>query len=225
MKKIIVFLLLALSFQVSAQVEVKKPEEVFGLSYNAFVKQDKKSLYELNDYSAPTSAIYELESQTDIQNFITTVLLRAFSDKTAHSCKREINELYTILNHNLKNATLSVKNIEKEKPNWGYSYGDVTITYSVSLRIPSRLLSLDFKNRNTKKITSKELKKKLKLVLEEAGDTTTITIEDKTLLHSDEINDKLYYRLSSAELSFNLLLSYIGSIPYVKSMILSQNTL
>ncbi|SDQ49018.1 hypothetical protein SAMN05421664_1791 [Chryseobacterium soldanellicola] len=200
MKKLAIFLFLTLLFCVQnlkAQTTLK-PEKVFSLYFNTFVKYDENSLSELNNYLGPvfgeekTYSINVKKAYEDEIDNLTQLFLSGFSKDVATFCENETKAYFTALSENIKKATYSVKSIETMRNELSQSQDISEVIFDVNLKVPAK--SSDFKLKNGQKVNINELKKYLKDLTDKlltADSEKSLTM--KFNLYQFYKNDKTYY--------------------------------
>ncbi|WP_265132663.1 basic helix-loop-helix domain-containing protein [Chryseobacterium oranimense] len=93
-----------------AQTKALQPEQVFGLYFDTFVKQDEQALNQLNNYLIPflgAENTYKMDlkksDQQEVQN-LTGLFLADLPKEKVDACQQEANEYYQALLNNLQNT-------------------------------------------------------------------------------------------------------------------------
>lgn len=155
----------------SAQSTVLKPEKVFGLYFNTFVKHDETSLGELNGYLknfVEADAVYNNNIKATYEQEITSLtnlFLSGFSENIGKECSEDVKNYFTALFDRFKTASYTIKNIETMRNDYSQSQDVSEVFYDVVIKIPGKVSVIDFKN--GKKINAKELKSYLKNLTKE----------------------------------------------------------
>lgn len=163
----IIFLMLILSIQnLSAQTEAQKPEQVFGMYFNAFVKQDEPALQQLNDYLSPflgaenTYTIEMSKSFNDEVQSLTGSFLANLPKETATACRAEAAEYFSALLNNVKNTGYVIKNKKEVKNEYADNSWVTELSVELSFPVPANVSALQLEE--AKKMTAEDLKIYLK---------------------------------------------------------------
>ncbi|GAB0155660.1 hypothetical protein CHRYSEOSP005_09210 [Chryseobacterium sp. Alg-005] len=196
MKKIGIFLLFLLMMypqKIFAQTEVKTPKEFFTILFEAFVKNDKNSLKDLNEYGSQVTEnenTYEIDNESK-EEFLKE-FLAAFPENTVEECKKEAEEFLKAIDENFKNSTLKIKSIKLVK-NERSDLTTAEIIYSISFKVPSKLLDFDFEAPG--KIKPDTLKNFLIQATKELknADKIVTTEDEESILYQREKEGKIFY--------------------------------
>jgi len=219
MRKLATFLFLTLLFCVQnfkAQVALK-PEKIFDLYFNTFVRYDENSLVELNNYLTTvfgedrTHRIDVKKAYADELESYTQIFLSGFSKETAAACKNEATEYFTALLGNIKKTSYVVKSIEMMRNEFSQSQDISEVTFDVVFKVPSQ--SFNFNMKSGGKMKADEIKKSLKDLTKKiltANSEKTATM--KFNLYQFYKNEKTYYwNGGPQELSWKVNESYFKS--------------
>ncbi len=163
----IVFLMLLFCVQnIFAQTKALNPEQVFGMYFDAFVKQDQNTLQKLNTYLTPFLGAengYTIDLKKsyseEVQN-LTNTFLTNLPKETAVDCQAEAGEYFNALLDNLKHTRYVVKNIQEVKNEY-VDNGLVTeLTVDLIFSVPAKTSVL--KIEEAKKMKTEDLKAYLK---------------------------------------------------------------
>lgn len=197
--KIILFLWLSIiGQQLSAQTDVRKPADVFGMYFETFVKNDQEALNRLNDYLKPTvegKNAYEIDfkrASEDMVKASTDSFLSSFSKETANACRQEAEEYFKVLMDNFKQGKIVVTSSNLVQNEYVAEQKIAEIVYSVSFKVPTKVS--DMPGTDTNKVKPKELKKYLlKTVQQFKTADKTVTTEKKFSLYQLKEGEKVYY--------------------------------
>jgi hypothetical protein len=177
---------------------ILKPEKIFDLYFNAFVKYDENSFTELNNYLRPVfgeDKVHRIDLKKayadEVENY-TQIFLAGFSKEIAAACKNEASEYFTALIGNIKKTNYVVKSIETMRNEFSQSQDISEVTFDVSFKVPSQSFSLSMKN--GQKMKADEIKKSLKDLTEKlvtANSEKTVTM--KFNLYQFYKDEKTYY--------------------------------
>lgn len=163
----IVFLMLLFCIQnLSAQMDALKPEHVFGMYFNTFVKQDERALQQLNEYLVPflgaenTYTIDMNKSFNDEVQNLTESFLAHLPKETAAGCRPEAREYFSALLNNVKNSGYVVKNIKEVKNEYADNSWVTELSVDLSFPVPANVSAL--KLEEAKKMAAEDLKSYLK---------------------------------------------------------------
>ncbi|MCT2408339.1 hypothetical protein NZD88_12380 [Chryseobacterium antibioticum] len=163
----ILFLLLLFSIQsLSAQTKALNPEQVFGMYFDAFVKQDENTLHKLNAYLSPflgaenTYTIDLKRSNNEEVNNLTNVFLTNLSKETAAVCKTEAGAYFDALLSNLKKTRYVVKEIKEVKNEYADNSLVTELNVDLHFSVPAKIPELKLEDAKTMK--AEELKNYLK---------------------------------------------------------------
>lgn len=162
----ILFLMMLFCMQnVFAQTKPLKPEQVFGMYFDTFVKQDEHAKKKLNDYLTPflgTENAYRTDMNKsfsdEVQN-LTGTFLANLPKETAAACKTEAEAYFNALLSNLKNAEYKIKSIKEVKNE--YADKSFVTELNVDLSFPVPAINGNFKAEEVQKMTAEDLKQYL----------------------------------------------------------------
>lgn len=159
-------MLLFCSQSIFAQTKTLKPEQVFGMYFDTFVKQDERALQQLNTYLTPflgaenTYTVDLKKSNTQEVQSLTQIFLANLPKETADGCKVEAGEYFNALLSNLKNTKYVVKNIKEVKNDYAENSFLTELTVDISFSVPAQISEV--KLDDAKKMKTEDLKKYLK---------------------------------------------------------------
>lgn len=201
MKRPIVITILMLFFctqELSAQGNVLKPEKVFSLYFDSFVKYDENALTKLNDYLSPflgkenTYIVDPKETYAkEVENLTQSFLLN-FSEETATKSKNEAKDFFSVMLGNFKNAKYTVKDIKTFPNEYAKNQNIEEVSVEVIFKVPSRFLEPKFKD--SKKVSAEELKKYLKSCTKEVMNSNRkVTTSQTFKLYQKKEGGQIYY--------------------------------
>ncbi|WP_157761412.1 hypothetical protein [Chryseobacterium camelliae] len=217
MKKCRVFFMLLMMLcvqQLQAQDPVLKPEKVFQLYFNAYVRYDNPSLDALNVYN---SRFLDTESVRD-QNFsdkvdhLTKIFLSTLPDQVAAACQPDARNYFSALLDQLKNADYQIKSISDIDDQQLAGQKVTEIMYRINVKVPSK--PLDMKGKDIRKFSAAEMKKHLKnLTLHFKKADKQVVIANTFRLYQKYKDGNIYYWNGGPEvLSWNLEEAYFKNI-------------
>jgi len=200
MKKImqILFLITLLSSQnFFAQTKALQPEQVFGLYFDTFVKQDEQALNQLNNYLVPflgTENIYRMDMkksyQQEVQN-LTGLFLADLPKEKADVCKQEAYEYYQALLNNLKNTRYTLKSVREVKNEFAENSFVTELNVNLIFNVPE---NPELKTVNIKKMTAGELQDYLKKQTKVFSDSKKeVTVQQTFRLYQVKKGGNTYY--------------------------------
>ncbi len=136
----------------NAQSTVLKPDEVFGLYFNTFVRHDETSLVRLNAYLknfVQDDGVYQNNIKSTQEQEITgltNLFLSGFSDKIGKECREDVKNYFTVLFDRFKTATYTIRNIETMRNDYSQSQDVSEVFYDVMIKVPAKVSVIDFKN-------------------------------------------------------------------------------
>jgi len=191
--KCLLFLMLIFCVKnLNAQSTVLKPDEVFGLYFNTFVRHDETSLVRLNAYLknfVQDDGVYQNNIKSTQEQEITgltNLFLSGFSDKIGKECREDVKNYFTVLFDRFKTATYTIRNIETMRNDYSQSQDVSEVFYDVMIKVPAKVSVIDFKN--GKKMSVKELRGYLKNL------TNELLSASKEASYSEKINLYQIYR-------------------------------
>ncbi|MEI7486622.1 MAG: hypothetical protein WCJ72_04295 [Chryseobacterium sp.] len=202
----------------SAQSTALKPDKVFGLYFDTFVKHDDNALNNLNTYLKNflgEEGIYknnvEIAYQEEIKG-LTNLFLSGFPEKIGEECREDAKNYFAALFDRYKTATYTIKNMETMRNDYSQSQDISEVFYDVMIKVPSKVTIIDLKN--VKKISTKELKGYLKNL------TNELVNADKEISLSEKFNlyqiykgiDVFYWNGGPQELLWKLNNFYFKNI-------------
>ncbi|SHG82793.1 hypothetical protein [Chryseobacterium sp. OV279] len=164
--RIVLLMLLFCIQNLSAQADALKPEQVFGMYFNTFVKQDERALQQLNEYLVPflgaenTYTIDMNKSFNDEVQNLTGSFLAHLPKETAAGCRAEAGEYFSALLNNLRNTGYVVKNTKEVKNEYADNSWVTELSVDLSFPVPTNVSAL--KLEEAKKMTAEDLKSYLK---------------------------------------------------------------
>lgn len=215
----ILFLMLIFCVKnLSAQTTVLKPDKVFGLYFDTFVKHDENALNNLNTYLkgfVGDDGIYKNNTETAYQEEIkglTNLFLSGFSENIREECREDAKNYFIALFDRYKTATFTIKNMETMRNDYSQSQDISEVFYDVTIKVPAKVTIIDLKN--VKKISAKELKGYLKSL------TNELVNADKEISLSEKFNlyqiykgsDVFYWNGGPQELLWKLNNFYFKNI-------------
>ncbi|WP_267404720.1 MULTISPECIES: hypothetical protein [unclassified Chryseobacterium] len=181
-----------------AQTNVLKPDKVFDLYFNAFVKHNDQSLTELNDYLKNfigEEGLYKVDMKTAYREELkglTNLFLSGFSENVAKECEPDVKNYFNALFDRFKSARYTIKNMETMRNDYSQSQDISEVYYEVMVKIPENKSNIDLKN--GKKISAKELKIYLKDITNQLlSANKEFSLSEKFNLYQIYKNDKVYY--------------------------------
>jgi len=202
----------------SAQSTVLKPDKVFGLYFDTFVKHDENALNNLNTYLknfVGEDGIYKNNTETAYQEEIkglTNLFLSGFSENIREECSQDAKNYFIALFDRYKTATFTIKNMETMRNDYSQSQDISEVFYDVMIKVPTKVTIIDLKN--VKKISAKQLKGYLKSL------TNELVNADKEISLSEKFNlyqiykgsDVFYWNGGPQELLWKLNNFYFKNI-------------
>lgn len=183
-----------------AQTNVLKPDKVFGLYFNTFVKHDEKALTELNGYLknfVGDEGLYKMDVKSAYEQELmglTNLFLSGFSENVGKECKQEVINYFTALFERYKTANYSIKSIETMRNDYSQSQDVSEVDYDVVFKVPSKTSSININIKNSKNIKAKELKAYLKDLTDALlKPDKEISFSEKFLLYQIYKDEKVYY--------------------------------
>lgn len=196
-KAILLIMFLFCIHHVKSQ-NVLKPENVFNLYFDSFVKYNDESLKELNSYLINflgkdyTYKMPSRDSYNERVNYFTKIFLSNLPEDVAAQCKDETHEYFTVLLDNFKDAKYTIKSITSVPNKHADGQHISEVTYLASFRVPSDVSS--FKMQDFKKAGVKEMKRYLKdLSVGFRNADKTVSVEEKFILYQSEYKGDIYY--------------------------------
>ncbi len=181
-----------------AQTNVLKPDKVFDLYFNAFVKHNDQSLTELNDYLKNfigEEGLYKVDMKTAYHEELkglTNLFLSGFSENVAKECEQDVKNYFNALFDRFKSVRYTIKNMETMRNDYSQSQDISEVYYEVMVKIPENKSNIDLKN--GKKISAKELKVYLKDITNQLlSANKEFSLSEKFNLYQIYKNDKVYY--------------------------------
>jgi len=197
-KKVLLLLVLLCGLNIEAQITVLKPDKVFGLYFDTFVKHDNKALTTLNQYLKNfmgAEAIYNTDRNETYEQEVTgftNLFLSEFSESVGNECRQQVRDYFVALFDRFKTATYSIKNMETMRNDYSQSQDVSEVYYEVKIKIPSEESAFVLKD--SKNITAKQLKSYLKdLTHKLANANKEISFSDKFLLYQIYKEEGTYY--------------------------------
>lgn len=217
MKKCRVFFMLLMMLcvqRLQAQDPVLKPEKVFQLYFNAYVRYDNPSLDALNAYN---SRFLDTESVRD-QNFsdkvdhLTKIFLSTLPDQVAAACQPDARNYFSALLDQLKNADYQIKSISDIEDKQLAGQKVTEVIYLVNVKVPSK--PLDIKGKDIRKLSVAEIKKYLNSLTSHFKKADKqVVISNTFRLYQKYIDGNVYYWNGGPEsLSWNLEEAYFKYI-------------
>lgn len=200
MKRINAFLVLMLIFcaQTFKSQNVLKPENVFDLYFDSFIKHNDESLKELNSYlinflgKDHTFKMSLNESYTGKINYYTEVFLSSLSPEVAAACKGEAEKYFTVLMDNFKGASYKIKSIKSIPVTEAKDQEMSEVAFYVTFKVPASTSEL--KMNDIKKADIKEVKKYLAdLTVYYQKADKKVTSEQNFNLYQVKAGDHTYY--------------------------------
>lgn len=202
----------------SAQSTVLKPDKVFGLYFDTFVKHDENALNNLNTYLknfVGEDGIYKNNTETAYQEEIkglTNLFLSGFPENIREECSQDAKNYFIALFDRYKTATYTIKNMETMRNDYSQSQDISEVFYDVTIKVPAKVTIIDLKR--IKKISAKELKGYLKNL------TNELVNADKEISLSEKFNlyqiykgsDVFYWNGGPQELLWKLNNFYFKNI-------------
>lgn len=197
-KNMLFIILLLCVKNINAQSTALKPDRVFGLYFNAFVKHDDKALDGLNNYLKNfmgEEALYKIDTKVTYEEELkglTNLFLSGFSENVRQECSEDAKNYFTSLFDRFKTASYSIKNIETMRNDYSQSQDISEVVYEVKIKIPDKISAMDLKN--IKKITAKELKVYLKDLTDKLRNANKeFSFEDKFILYQFYKENHVFY--------------------------------
>ncbi|WP_326981410.1 hypothetical protein VUJ46_14255 [Chryseobacterium sp. MYb264] len=197
-KNVLLLVVLICAQNVRAQTSVLKPDRVFELYFNTFVKHDNKALTDLNNYLKNfmgQEAIYHMDMKNTYEQELTgftNLFLTGFSESVGKECKQDVRNYFAALFDRFKTATYSIKNIDTMRNDYSQSQDVSEVYYDVKIKVPADTSSVDFKD--GKNITAKQLKIYLKdLTNKLLNSNKEISYSEKFLLYQIYKEEGVYY--------------------------------
>ncbi|ANF50877.1 hypothetical protein A0O34_10260 [Chryseobacterium glaciei] len=170
----------------SAQSTVLKPDKVFGLYFDTFVKHDENALNNLNTYLknfVGEDGIYKNNTETaytEELKGLTNLFLSGFSENIREECREDAKNYFAALFDRYKTATYTIKSMETMRNDYSQSQDISEVFYDVMIKVPAKVTIIDLKK--IKKISAKELKGYLKSL------TNELVNADKEISLSEKFN-------------------------------------
>ena len=202
----------------TAQSTVLKPDKVFGLYFDTFVKHDENALNNLNTYLkgfVGEDGIYKNNVETAYHEEIkglTNLFLSGFPEKIREECSHDAKNYFAALFDRYKTATYTIKNMETMRNDYSQSQDISEVFYDVMIKVPAKVTIIDLKN--VKKISAKELKEYLKNLTDELVNADKeISLSEKFNLYQIyKGNDVFYWNGGPQELLWKLNNFYFKNI-------------
>ncbi|WP_294213638.1 hypothetical protein [uncultured Chryseobacterium sp.] len=217
MKKCRVFFMLLVMLcvqQLQAQDPVLKPEKVFQLYFNAYVRYDNPSLDELNAYNSRFLDTESIRDQTfsDKVDHLTEIFLSTLPGQVAEACRPDARNYFTVLMDQLKNADYQIKSISDIDDKQLAGKKITEIMYQVHVKVPSKTLGM--KGKDISKLSIAEMKEYLKnLTSHFKKADKQVEISNTFRLYQKYKDGDLYYWNGGPEsLSWNLEEAYFKNI-------------
>ncbi|MDO3424654.1 hypothetical protein QWT87_07100 [Chryseobacterium sp. APV1] len=200
MKKLhIAFLaILLFCFQSLKSQNILKPESVFNLYFNSFVKYDDESVKELNSYlinflgKESTHKMKLKDTYNEKIDDYTQLFLSGLSVNVASACSVEVKNYFSALMQNFAEAKYRIKEIKTVNDERFKGNGFSEVTYEASFKVPSHNLMLNMGD--IKKIGAGEMKKYLIDVTNQLKKADKIvSTEQKFNLYQIKVDDAIYY--------------------------------
>lgn len=202
----------------TAQSTVLKPDKVFGLYFDTFVKHDENALNNLNTYLknfVGEDGIYKNNTETAYQEEIkglTNLFLSGFSENIREECREDAKNYFIALFDRYKTATYTIKNMETMRNDYSQSQDISEVFYDVMIKVPAKVTIIDLKN--VKKLSAKQLKGYLKnLTNELLNADKEISLSEKFNLYQIyKGNDVFYWNGGPQELLWKLNNFYFKNV-------------
>ncbi|HFK5506797.1 hypothetical protein [Elizabethkingia anophelis] len=202
----LLILFLFISQILSAQVERKKPEEVFDLYFRAFVKGDQESFSSLNIYLAPLFSghnVYDFDMKKKNEQEIsgmTNTFLPIFSPSAGKSNKQNIEDYFATMLEYSCNSKYEIKSLNVFNFDELKKYKGLKLSYNIILELPEKSIQEIFTSyvaQSNKKLTSLNAKEVETLITELKKEFTKKgverTIDSEGVLLIITMNGKEYY--------------------------------
>ncbi|KMQ66784.1 hypothetical protein ACM46_04580 [Chryseobacterium angstadtii] len=179
-----------------AQTESLKPEAVFGMYFDTFVKQDERALQQLNDYLTPflgaenTYTIDLNKSFKDEVKNLTGNFLANLPKETAAGCEAETEEYFRALLSNLKNTQYAVKSMKEVKNEYADHSFVAELNVDLSFPVPAKIAEIKLEEVKKMKDLRNYLKSKTKAFRQSEKQTT---VQQKFKLYQVKKDGNIYY--------------------------------
>ncbi|WP_428070630.1 hypothetical protein [Chryseobacterium gambrini] len=190
--------ILLFSFQSLKSQNILKPENVFNLYFNSFVKYDDESVKELNSYlinflgKESTHRIKLKDTYNERIDDYSRLFLAGLPANVASECSVEVKNYFSALMQNFANAKYRVKEIKTVNDERFKENGFSEVTYEASFKVPSHRLMLNIGD--IKNIGAGEMKKYLIDVTNQIKKADKIvSTEQKFNLYQVKIGETIYY--------------------------------
>ncbi|MCF2220583.1 hypothetical protein H9Q08_14940 [Chryseobacterium sp. PS-8] len=177
---------------------ILKPENVFNLYFNSFVKYDDESVKELNSYlinflgKESTHKMKLKDTYNEKIDEYTKLFLTGLPVNVASECSVEVKNYFSALMQNFANAKYRVKEIKIINDERLKGNGFSEVTYEVSFNVPSHNLMINMGD--IKNIGAGEMKKYLIDVTNEIKKADKlVSTEQKFNLYQVKVGENIYY--------------------------------
>lgn len=185
-------------FQSLKSQNIQKPENIFNLYFNSFVKYDDESVKELNSYlinflgKESTHKMKLKDIYNEKINDYTQLFLAGLPVHVASECSVEVKNYFTAFMQNFADAKYRVKEIKTVYDERFKGSGFSEVTYEASFKVPSHKMLLNMGD--IKKIDAGEMKKYLIDVTNQLKKADkTVSTEQKFNLYQVKIGENIYY--------------------------------
>lgn len=215
----ILFLIMLFCIQnIFAQTKPLKPEQVFGMYFDTFVKQDEHAQQKLSAYLIPflgaenTYSIDVNNSFSDEVQNLTGIFLANLPKEKAAACKTEAEEFFDALLSNLKNTEYKIKSIKDVKIEYADKSFVTELNVDLSFPVPAKTGNL--KAEDIQKMTAEDLKQYLKKEAQSfAKSTGKVTVKQIFKLYQIKKEGNVYYwNGSPQELVWKLSENYFKNL-------------
>lgn len=220
------FLFILLSFMavslIKAQKEVKKPQEVFNIYFDAFVKNEESAKQNLNTYLRPTVEGQDMYTFADdvgeetkeamIQSYSTV-----FSKNVSKAIHAELKAYFNAMMDNFHNAKYKVKSVKLVDNEYVEGQKIAEVVYDVSFLVSNQSIEKalpELASKPTKSMKLDEVKKLLTVMTNNLKTASNvITTEQKFSLYTlAEGGKTYYYNGNPSEIVTNLTDFYFDNV-------------
>ncbi|WP_374464485.1 hypothetical protein [Chryseobacterium sp.] len=196
-QKIILLFFLILMGQY-AQTEVKKPQDVFEMFFNTFLRRDQTSYIKLNNYLKPTADgqnVYSIDftknSDDNVAKTVAENFISEFPKETASACKKEAEDFFKQVMINFRDAKLTINKIQVVPNEFIEDQKIAKVNYTINFKIPKNIQDIPTA---PEKIKADELKKYFSLLTNNLKNTNeTLSFEQEFDLYEIKEGNKIYY--------------------------------
>lgn len=216
--KAILVAMMILCIQNLKSQNILKPETVFSLYFNSFVKYDDDSVKELNSYlinflgKDNTYRMNLRDAYNERVEYFTKIFLSNLPPDVASECKKEAQDYFNVLVNNFKEGKYIIKSVKSVHNKYGQNEDLSEVVYEASFKVPSDISG--FEMGNIKTIDTGTMKKYLTDLTDHFKNSDkTISVEHTFNLYEVKYGrDTYYWNGGPQELAWKLNEFYFKNI-------------